>query len=63
LTERDTKGHPRLKLKAPESPSEDENEEARSEGEQLVEQGVAAAEHDQMLQAAGESAKEDERKS
>ena len=36
----------------PESPSEDEDDEGRSESEQLVEQGVAEAEHDQMLQAA-----------
>ena len=42
--------------KTPESPSEDEG---RSEGEQIVEQGVAEAEHDQMLQAAKESAKQD----
>ena len=45
--------------KAPESPSEDEDDEGRSEGEQLVEQGVAEAEHDQMLQAVRESAKRD----
>ena len=45
--------------KAPESPSEDEDDEGRSEGEQLVEQGVAEAEHDQMLQSARESAKQD----
>ena len=47
--------------KAPESPSEDEDDEGRSEGEQLAEQGVAEAEHDQMLQAARESAKQDKR--
>ena len=46
--------------KAPESPREDEDAEGRSEGEQLVEQGVAEAEHDQMLQAARESAKQDQ---
>ena len=45
--------------KAPESPSEEEDDEGRSEGEQIVEQGVAEAEHDQMLQAAKESAKQD----
>jgi hypothetical protein len=45
--------------KAPESPGEDEDDEGRSEGEQLVEQGVAEAEHNQMLQAARESAKQD----
>ena len=43
----DSTGH-----KTPESPSEDEDDEGRSENEQLVEQGVAEAAHDQMLQAA-----------
>jgi hypothetical protein len=37
---------------APESPSEDEDEEGRSETEQLVAGGVEEAEHDQMLEAA-----------
>jgi len=37
---------------APESGSEDEDEEGRSESEQLAEEGVGEAEHDQMLQAA-----------
>jgi len=41
---------------APESPSEDEDDEGRSESAQLVEEGVAEAEHDQMLQAAKETA-------
>jgi hypothetical protein len=36
----------------PESPPEDEDEEGRSESEQLAEEGVGEAEHDQMLQAA-----------
>ena len=45
--------------KAPESSSEDEDDEGRSEGEQLVAQGVAEAEHDQMIQSARESAKQD----
>ena len=45
--------------KAPESPSEDEDAEGRSESEQLVEHGVAEAEHDQMLQAARSTAKKD----
>ena len=31
--------------------SEDEDEEGRSDNERLVEEGVAGAEHDQMLQA------------
>lgn len=45
--------------KAPESPSEDEDEEGRSPGEQLVEEGVAEAEHDQMLRAAKDAARND----
>ena len=45
--------------KVPESPSEDEDDEGRSESEQLVEEGVAEAEHDQMLQASRESEKID----
>ena len=46
---------------APESPSEDEDEEGRSETEQLVDQGVEEAEHDQMLQAAKAAEKKDRR--
>lgn len=46
---------------APESPSEDEDEEGRSETEQLVDQGVEEAEHDQMLQAAREAEKKNRR--
>jgi hypothetical protein len=38
--------------KAPESASEDEDEDGRSESAQLVEQGIGEAEHDQMLRAA-----------
>jgi hypothetical protein len=41
----------------PESPSEDEDDEGRSESEQLVEEGVEEAERDQMLQAARAAAK------
>ena len=41
-----------LGRQAPESPSEDEDDEGRSETEQLVEGGVAEAERDQMVQAA-----------
>jgi hypothetical protein len=37
---------------APESPSEDEDDEGRSETEQLVDEGAGEAERDQMLQAA-----------
>jgi hypothetical protein len=46
--------------KAPESSDEDEDNEGRSEGERLVEEGVQEAEHDQMLQAARATAKKDE---
>jgi len=37
--------------KAPVSASEDEDDEGRSDNEQLVEEGIAGAEHDQMLKA------------
>ena len=43
----------------PDSPSEDEDDEGRSESEQLVEEGVAEAEHDQMLQASKQTGKQD----
>jgi hypothetical protein len=33
------------------APSADEDEEGRSDNERLVEEGIAAAEHDQMRQA------------
>jgi hypothetical protein len=46
---------------APESASEDEDDEGRSETEQLVAGGVEEAEHDQMLQAAREAEKKDQR--
>jgi len=42
-----------------ESPSEDEDDEGRSETEQLVDEGVNEAEHDQMLEAARAAAKQD----
>jgi hypothetical protein len=48
---------------APETLNEDEDEEGRSESEQLVEEGVNEAEHDQMLQAARAAAKADRRES
>jgi len=48
---------------APETPNEDEDEEGRSESEQLVAEGVDEAEHDQMLQAARAAAKADRRES
>ncbi len=37
--------------KAPVSGSEDEDDEGRSDNENLTEEGIAGAEHDQMLQA------------
>ena len=37
--------------KTPEAPSADEDEEGRSDNERLVEEGMEAAEHDQMRQA------------
>jgi len=37
--------------KAPTAPSEDEDDEGRSDNERLVEEGIAGAEHDQMRQA------------
>jgi hypothetical protein len=43
----------------PGATSEDMDDEGRSESEQLVEQGVSEAEHDQMLQAAREAKKGD----
>jgi hypothetical protein len=41
--------------------SEDEDDEGRSDNERLVEEGIAGAEHDQMLQAAREAAGADSR--
>jgi hypothetical protein len=38
--------------KAPVAAGEDEDDEGRSDNERLVEEGIAGAEHDQMLQAA-----------
>ena len=46
--------------KAPAAPSDDEDDEGRSDGGRLVEEGIAGAEHDQMLQAARDAAKQDE---
>jgi hypothetical protein len=46
---------------APESPSEDEDEEGRSETEQLVDEGVDEAGRDRMLQAARALEKKDRR--
>jgi hypothetical protein len=38
--------------KVPAAPSDDEDEEGRSDNERLVEQGIAEAEHDHLVQAA-----------
>ena len=43
--------------KVPAAPSADEDDEGRSDNERLVEEGVAGAEQDQMLQAARNGAK------
>ena len=43
--------------KVPAAPSADEDEEGRSDNERLVEEGVAGAEQDQMLQAARDASK------
>jgi len=37
--------------KVPEAPSDDEDDEGRSDNERLVEEGIEGAEHDQMVQA------------
>ena len=41
------------------SPSEDEDAEGRSDNDRLYAEGIAAAEHDQMLQATKMAAKKD----
>ena len=43
--------------KVPAAASEDEDEEGRSDNEQLVEQGIAEAEYDQRLRAGKDAAK------
>jgi hypothetical protein len=45
----------------PKAPNEDEDEEGRSDNERLVEEGIAGAEHDQMLQSARSAARADAR--
>jgi hypothetical protein len=45
----------------PESPSEDEDDEGRSEGEQLVDEGAEEAGRDRMFQAAQATEKKDRR--
>ena len=47
---------------ARESSNDDEDDEGRSETEQLVAEGVEAAEHDQILEAAKEAERQDHRK-
>ena len=42
--------------KAPVAASEDEDDEGRSDNARLIEEGIAGAEHDQMLQAARKTA-------
>ena len=43
--------------KVPAAPSEDEDEEGRSDNERLVEEGIEGAEHDQMRRASRQSPK------
>ena len=45
--------------KVPAASSEDEDDEGRSDNERLVEEGIAGAEHDQMLQATRAAATKD----
>ena len=45
--------------KVPVAASEDEDDEGRSDNERLVEEGIAGAEHDQMLQAAKDAGKKE----
>ena len=47
---------------APQSPNEDEDDEGRSETEQLVDEGAMEAERDRMFQAARSAAESDARK-
>jgi len=46
--------------KAHESSSDDQDDDGRSDSARLVEEGVAEAEHDQMVQAAREAARTDQ---
>src|SRR5450756_975622 len=45
--------------KVPVAPSDDEDDEGRSDSERLVDEGIAGAEHDQTRQASREAAKKD----
>lgn len=47
--------------KTPVPSNDDEDDEGRSDNERLVEEGVAGAEHDQMVQAARAAARADNR--
>ena len=47
--------------KVREAPSDDEDDEGRSDNERLVEEGIAEARHDHMVQADREAEKEDGR--
>ena len=46
--------------KAEDTSNEDEDDEGRSDSERLFDEGVAEAEHDQMLQAAESEQETDE---
>jgi hypothetical protein len=45
--------------KVPTAPSDDEDDEGRSDNERLTDEGIAGAEFDQNFQAASEAAKKD----
>jgi hypothetical protein len=47
------------RLKVPVAPSADEDDEGRSDNQRLVEEGIAGAEHDQMVQATKEATQKD----
>jgi hypothetical protein len=47
--------------KVPVAPSADEDDEGRSDNERLVDEGIAAAEHDQVVQATRAAASADSR--
>ena len=46
--------------KVPAAPSDDEDDEGRSDNERLVDEGIAGAEHDQSRQASREAAKKED---
>jgi len=47
--------------KVPAAPSADEDDEGRSDNERLVDEGIAGAEHDQVVQATRAAASADSR--